>query len=1137
MKQKSLSLVLSLLMVFIGQSAYAYDFEVDGIWYDRNSDGSTVTVAHCNFDVIKLVIPSTVIYEEKEYKVTSIEMKSASYYCYKFTSITIPPTIQSINTDFNSCTELEQVIVPDIESWCKIKFPGNHLFNPLSQAHHLYSDETTEITNLVIPNSVDSILDNVFSGCNALSSVTIPNSVKYIGNGAFFNCSKLKSISIPNSINEICNNAFMYCSSLTEVELNSASLVKKSYSSTRSDGLYLIFGTQVKKYILGDEVTVIGANAFKFCTNLTSIAISNSLKSIGDGAFCDCSGLTSITIPDKVTYIGESAFQNCSGLTSITIPNAVSRIGKRAFYGCNSLISIIIGESVNMIGSEAFSGCKSLREIELYSDAIVSEKHTDVSSNVFSEIFGSQVEKYVIGEGVKSIGDYTFYGCDLTSITIPTSLTQIGSNAFYGCYKIKKVIVPDIETWCNISFGNEVANPLYFAHFLYSDETTAITDLVIPQSITVVNSNAFNGCIYFTSVSIPSSLINIGSNAFNGCIRLEKVIVPDIETWCNISFGNEGANPLYFAHHLYSDTTTEITNLVIPSSVSNIGNYVFNGGKGFTSVTIPYSVTSIGNHAFSECTNLRTISIPNSVTSLGKNVLRGCTGLKDVVYLIETTADFFTQINADFWVLPSIANQYPDNNNIHSLYEYEATQSTITLESSILESAVFKTHKTQLANEKMILTGLMPETTYEVLLKGKVVDEEIQFHGKLQTKGMSLHVDPMSTTNHKIQVSAYYDGDPVVLRQGLRCDGQEIAVGENFTNLRPGQRYNVTYYVVANNEKEYTASTTCSTQPLDLYAEYTPGVTMCKGMVFCNPIDLTIEKLGFVDEGQQEVIWSDLEPNRYYEYSFFADTKESGRITGSASFNTKRLTLETQAAKATSDRKAVICALTNCDDEALRYGFEWRRYDAPEEMPSNVVKCPMYNGAIAGTLNNLSSTTYYKYRPFYQSAGGKMFYGDWVAFITADAYVYFEPEVHTYDVQNITENSAKVRGYVVTGSDDIEEQGFEYWSGSETAQTTQASGMMMTATLSELKSNTEYHCRSYVKTNKGTTYGEDVKFRTAVASSIEEPPVKSENSFRSFDIYTTNGLLVGRNQTTMPELPRGIYILKSGVQHKKVLIK
>lgn len=214
------------------------------------------------------------------------------------------------------------------------------------------------------------------------------------------------------------------------------------------------------------------------------------------------------------------------------------------------------------------------------------------------------------------------------------------------------------------------------------------------------------------------------------------------------------------------------------------------------------------------------------------------------------------------------------------------------------------------------------------------------------------------------------------------------------------------------------------------------------------------------------------------------------------------LTLETVTeAKATSNTVALICATTNIDDEEANTGFEWRRYDAPDLVPSSKANCPVVDGVMTGALRNLSSSTYYKFRPFYKAESGKTWYGEWSAFGTADAYVYFDPTVRTYAAVCHDENSATVSGFIIAGSDDIKEQGFEYWKRDDayatakhttattddnTHQTVVATGQRMSAVLQNLEPNTTYIVRAYVTTEHGTTYGEEQIFSTPYSTAIGE---------------------------------------------------
>jgi hypothetical protein len=207
------------------------------------------------------------------------------------------------------------------------------------------------------------------------------------------------------------------------------------------------------------------------------------------------------------------------------------------------------------------------------------------------------------------------------------------------------------------------------------------------------------------------------------------------------------------------------------------------------------------------------------------------------------------------------------------------------------------------------------------------------------------------------------------------------------------------------------------------------------------------------------------------------------------------LTLETQPAQPMSTTKARLSAIVNEADDDLHFGFEWLRHNAPDDMVPNKVLAPLYDGHIIGSLSGLNPDIYYKYRSFYKSDSGETIYGNWVTFLTGDANVFFEPEVHTKEATVLTNVGVLLSAVFVEGTDDIQEKGFEYWpksSGARAVNSTRGtnvstvvvSGNNSNVTLKGLKSGVEYGYRSYVKTASKTYYGEEKMFKTILVGDV-----------------------------------------------------
>ena len=276
MKHSSLTILLAILISLVGVKAFAYEFEIDGIYYKSNRTGMTVTSGPEKYSG-SIVIPATITFNGITLSVTTIG-DGAFEFCSDLTSITLPNSVTSIETGaFAGCSELTSIIIPE-----SVTSIGTSAFSGC-----------TGLTSIIIPESVTSIGSGAFSSCSGLTAITIPESIKKIEDYSFDGCTGLTSITLPNSVLSIGTFAFRYCSELASIS------IPESVAS-------------IKDY------------AFLGCTSLTSICIPESVTSIDYYAFLGCTSLTSITslITElfPINIIFESESDDLYGKATLYVP-------------------------------------------------------------------------------------------------------------------------------------------------------------------------------------------------------------------------------------------------------------------------------------------------------------------------------------------------------------------------------------------------------------------------------------------------------------------------------------------------------------------------------------------------------------------------------------------------------------------------------------------------------------------------------------------------------------------------------------------------------------------------------------------------------------------------------------------------
>lgn len=400
-------------------------------------------------------------------------------------------------------------------------------------------------------------------------------------------------------------------------------------------------GYQVTDVIIEDGVTSIGEAAFDGCQRMASVEIPVSVTSIGAKAFSSCGLLENIIIPDGVTSISGQTFEYCRELVSVVIPSSVTSIGNNAFYYCSALTSVNIPNSVTNIGDSAFCNCGALTSVTLPASLPI------INNQTFADC--SALVSVSIPDGVTSIGRSAFSGCSsLTDIIIPNNVTSIGRGAFGDCSSLLEITVTEGNS--NYSSADGVLfNKNQTVLIRYPEGKTAAYS--IPEGVTNIEDNAFNGSIGLTSVTIPASVASVGNNdMFGNCSNLAEITVADANTNYSSIEGvlfnkdqtillrcPEGKNGAYSIPHGVTSIEdsaflrcSALASIIIPNTVTNIGNNVFRECSSLTSAVLPEGITTIEWRLFDRCSALTTVTIPDSVTSIGDYAFSACKSLTNI---------------------------------------------------------------------------------------------------------------------------------------------------------------------------------------------------------------------------------------------------------------------------------------------------------------------------------------------------------------------------------------------------------------------------------------------------------------------------------------------------------------------------
>ncbi len=383
-------LVVVAINLFFTSIATAYDFMVDGLAYNIIAGTNNVRLVYTAFNsdenyygMTDVEIPESVVCDNAQYAVKSIG-DYAFAQCVTLKSIVVPNSVVSIGEmAFKNCRSLKSVD---------------------------------------IPSSISSIARMTFYGCNNLKRFTMPAEIRSIGSSAFNGCISLDSLYIPKYCSTITVDAFC------DTRFSSIVVDPENYKYNSNNQCNAIIETSTRILLVGCKNTVIpnnvkeiGAYAFRFCRNLTSIDLPPSVQKVGVLAFSSCNNLKKVSHGENVEYIGESAFAFCASVDSIFISSTVTYIGDKAFNGCGALSDIRVEDNNNFFDSRG--NCNAV--IRTRDNAL---------------LYGCK--NTIIPNSVVAVEDGAFHSCTgLKSMKIPNSVMIVGQYVFKGCVNLSTVVL------------------------------------------------------------------------------------------------------------------------------------------------------------------------------------------------------------------------------------------------------------------------------------------------------------------------------------------------------------------------------------------------------------------------------------------------------------------------------------------------------------------------------------------------------------------------------------------------------------------------------------------------------------------------------------------------------------------------
>ena len=560
--------------------------------------------------------------------------------CEKLSTVTLRNRVSSIGEGaFRNCTALTSLTIP-----CSAKTVGEEFINGCTSLENLIFDGApTKITEgmlrigqgsrlqslelkLGVMELDYSIFRNGGEGHYNLTSLSLPQAMR----NASADVMKMTSVEklTVHDLGVLGDSFARECTTLRELSFSQGVIKRNSFAGC----------TNLEKLSIGDGVYAIGEGAFRNCTSLTGVTIGKNVLTIGREAFRGCTALETLVMGDEIETVGAYAFADCGALTSVDLGNSLKNLGDYIFYNCGQLEAVYIPSTVEAFGYGVLHNCQSVKHLTVGGPGL---PELD-AAKLLGRMNNSSLETLVVGEGVKRISDKAFCNPvsnyyvghpNLRSVVLPSTLESIGEKAFALCSSLETVTLPEGLT----SIGAQAFEGCTKLDLICSDKMQLVS----------IGNYAFEDCTSLTNINLGDSLLTVGMYAFEGCTGLTEMRFPpsvsqmgygvlyNCKNLRHLALGGPAMPTFDIRTFIGRIEDSQLETVEIGEGVTAIpegafcnpaSNY-YVGHPNLRSVVLPSTVTSIGDKAFALCSGLETLTLPEGLTSIGALAFEGCAKL------------------------------------------------------------------------------------------------------------------------------------------------------------------------------------------------------------------------------------------------------------------------------------------------------------------------------------------------------------------------------------------------------------------------------------------------------------------------------------------------------------------------------